>query len=263
MRALLGLSAWLIYVFLLAPIVVIVGASFTAGNFIVFPPAGLSLRWYGTALSDPGFRDSLWLSLVEALIVAGLTLVLVIPAVIGTARRRFAGSAALVSFYQMPLTIPRVVLAAALLGFFGAIGLRGSLTALVLAHTIIACPLAFWILQAGFAEQSIQLERAAIVLGARPLKAFLSITLRLALPAVVAAGMFAFIAAFDDVPIALFLSSPTLVTLPVRIYNFVDQSLTPVVVAASSLLIFIVCAVVAVVDRTVGLARAFGVKEAR
>jgi putative spermidine/putrescine transport system permease protein len=156
-----------------------------------------------------------------------------------------------------------VVLAAALLGFFAAIGLRGSMIGLVLSHTIIACPLAFWILQAGFAEQSIQLERAAIVLGARPLKAFLSITLRLALPAVVAAGMFAFIAAFDDVPIALFLSSPTLVTLPVRIYNFVDQSLTPVVVAASSLLIFIVCIVVAVVDRTVGLARAFGVKEMR
>lgn len=261
MRILLSFVSWVLCVFLLAPIVVIVGASFTAGNFIAFPPKGLSLRWYETALTDPGFSASLRLSLLEALVVAGLTLLFVIPAVVGTERGRFAGRAAIISFYQMPLTIPRVVLAAALLGFFAAIGLRGTLTGLVLAHTIIAFPLAFWILQAAFHEQVIQLERAAIVLGAKPLKAFLSITIRLAMPGVVAAGMFAFIAAFDDVPIALFLSSPNLMTLPVRIYNFVDQSLTPVVASASSLLILIVCGVVFIVDRTVGLARAFGVKE--
>ncbi len=259
MTRLLNIGAGLIYAFLLAPIVVVLGASLTAGNFVVFPPKGVSLRWYLEALQDPALMASLRLSLVEAVLVAALTLVLVVPAVVGITRGEYRGRSGLVAFYRMPLNVPRVILAAALLGFFTVVPLRGTLFGLVLGHALVACPLAFWILTAAFAGQTMFVERAAIVLGASPTKAFLTTTLRIVTPAIVGAATFAFVAAFDDVPIALFLSSSTLVTLPVQIYTFVDQSLTPVVPAASSILVLIVTVALFVVDRAIGLGRVFGI----
>ncbi|MGV6871321.1 ABC transporter permease [Pseudochelatococcus sp. B33] len=257
---LLNISAWAIYIFLLAPIIVVLGASLTAGNFVGFPPQGLSLRWYIRALEHPQFLASLRLSLIEASLVTLLTLMLVIPAVVSMTRGNYRGQAALGVFFRLPLYAPRVVVAAALLGFFVLVPLRGTLAGLVLGHTLIACPLAFWILMAAFAGQTQNLERAAIVLGAPPAWAFFTITLRLALPAIIGAATIAFMEAFDDVPIALFLSSPEVVTLPVRIYTFVDQSLTPLVPAASSILVLIVTIAMVVIDRAVGLSRVFGIK---
>lgn len=260
MKLALNISAWLIYGFLMAPILVVVGASLTAGNFVVFPPQGISGRWYVAALANRQFFDSLLLSLVEASLVAVLTLLLTVPAVLAIVRGTFRGGGAMLMFFQLPLSIPRIILAASLLALFTAWALRGSLFGLVLGHTLLAFPIAFWILSAAFSGQSEQFERAARVLGASPLRAFMTTSLRLAMPAMVGAATIAFVEAFEDVPIALFLSSPTLVTLPVRIYTFVDQSLTPMVPAASSILVFVVIAAMIIIDRTVGLTQVFGIK---
>lgn len=259
MRSLLRTCATLIYVFLAAPILVVIGASLTAGNFVVFPPDGISAKWYHAALQDSSFMASLRLSLVEAVLVSIFTLLLVIPAVLSVTRSNLKGSGGVIALYRMPLNIPRVVLAGALLGLFTAISLRGTLLGLVLGHALISCPLAFWILLPAFGGHTIFIERAAIVLGASPVRAFMTTTLRIVAPAILGAAVFAFIVAFDDVPIALFLSGPTLLTLPVQIYTFVEQSLTPIVPAASSILILVVFVALFILDHTVGLARVFGV----
>jgi putative spermidine/putrescine transport system permease protein len=102
------------------------------------------------------------------------------------------------------------------------------------------------------------LERAARSLGAGSWTTFRLVTLPLIRPGILAGAVFAFIVSFDDLAVSLFLSSPGAMTLPVRIFTYIEQIYDPLITAVSSLLILVAVVVVVLIERTVGMGRLFG-----
>jgi len=249
---LLRLYTALACVFLLAPIAVVFLSSLTAANYVSFPPAGLSLRWYRAVFQSDEFVDSLLISLEVAAVVAVLATVLGLLSAVALTRFPFAARDVVNALFLSPLAIPGIVLGAAILQFYAATGQASSVMALVLAHLVIATPYVIRLAAASLIGFDHRLELAAQNLGATPLVAFRRITAPILLPAILGGAAFAFIVSFEDVNLALFLASPKSTTLPVRIFTYLSQESSPIISAAGSVLSILILAMAVVLDRLIG-----------
>jgi putative spermidine/putrescine transport system permease protein len=251
------LGALLTVLFILGPLVVIIGASFTTTPFVAFPPQGFTLDWYRQLMGKPDFlRSFLDSVLLGVATTAGAALV-GIPAAIGLQHSGVRGRAALRSFVLAPLTLPTIVTGVALLQFYYAIDLDAPLAGLLAGHMLVTIP--FYVRTVGAALISLDpsLQEAAESLGAGVLRTHLRVTLPAIAPSIFAATTFVFITSFDQVTISVFLSSPDLMPLPIRIYNYIEFAVDPMVAAISTVLILLSFAIVAVMQRLLGLDRAF------
>ena len=253
------LSIWsaLVYAFILSPIAVVLVSSLTAAEYTSFPPEGLSLRWYLEIPRHPEFVESLRVSVGVAVVTGALAAVLGTAAALALVRYRFPGRDALNVLFLSPLMLPTVVLGIALLQFYTLVGITRTPLGLVCGHLVITVPYVVRLVGASLAGFDESLERAAMNLGATPWQAFTGVTLPLIRPGVVAGAAFATIVSFDDVNVALFLSSPRTVTLPVRIFTYIEQTFDPLVTAVCAVLIVLAAAGVVVIERSIGLGRLF------
>jgi len=256
--AIIGLYTFVACLFLLAPIVIVLLSSLTASDYVSFPPPGWSLRWYVEVWQSSDFVDSLLVSLQIAVMVSVVSTVIGVLAALAIVRYRFPGRDLLNGMFLSPLVLPGIVLGVAILQFYAATGLTSSLMSLMLGHIVISTPYTIRLAIASLSGFDRRLELAAQNLGATKLVAFARITLPNVLPGVVGGAAFAFIVSFEDVNVALFLSSAQTMTLPVRIYTYLSQESSPIISAAGSLLTIIVVIVALVIDRLVGLRQAFG-----
>lgn len=243
---------------LLLPLVVIVMTSFTTLGYVSFPPQGFTWKWYGEALGRREFLESFWLSLVVAGVTAAVATLLGTPVAVATVRYRFPGRDLVTAFFMSPLVLPTVVIGIALLQFYNRIGLGTSPASLILGHVIITTPYAIRLVSASLTGLDPSVERAARNLGAAPLRAFRLVTLPLIAPGMAAGAIFAFVTSFDNVTISIFLATPRMVTLPVRIYNLWDQPIAPWLVAICSLVIVWTLLLIALVERVVSVRGLFG-----
>jgi putative spermidine/putrescine transport system permease protein len=258
MRVLHRVYVALVYLFLIAPIAVVMLASLTTTNFVTFPPRGLTLAWYAAIFAHPEFVNSLTLSLVVGAgtaLVAGTFGTLAAVAIV---RERVAGAGLWLALLSSPLVIPTVVLGIALLQWFTIIALPAGVVPLVIGHTVLALPYVVRLVCAGLAGIDPALERAAAGLGASPLQRLRRVTLPLIAPSVIAGGLFAFITSFDDLTVALFVVSTNVMTLPVRIYNYMQFNYDPLITSVSTVMIVLSIALVIIVERVIGVGRLFG-----
>jgi putative spermidine/putrescine transport system permease protein len=256
--ALLSIFTVAVCIFLVAPIVVVLLSSLTAVDYVSFPPVGLSLRWYVEVLGSDEFTSSLLTSVQIATVVAVVATVIGTLAALAIVRLRFPGRDALNALFASPLVIPGIVLGAGILQLYARAGIASSLFSLVLGHLVIAVPYSIRLSCTSLMGFDQRLELAAQNLGATPLKSFLLVTLPIVFPGIAGGAAFAFIVSFEDVNLALFLSSAQTVTLPVRIFAYMSQESSPIISAAGSLLTIIVVVIAVVIDRLVGLRMAFG-----
>ena len=135
------------------------------------------------------------------------------------------------------MILPVVVFAVALYAFSLKLGLNGTFIGFVIAHTIIALPFSITAIAGALEGFDKSIEDAAILCGATPLEAKIRVTLPAISHGLFAAAIFSFLMSWDEVVLAIFMSSPTLQTLPVKIWTTLRQDLTPVVAAASTLLV--------------------------
>lgn len=227
----------LVAAFLLLPILFTVALSFGSSQWLLFPPPGWTLRWYEELFADPRWLDSTLVSLQCAVLVTILATGLGLLASFGLVRGRFLGREAVRALFLMPMIMPVIVVAVALYAFFLRIGLGGTLVGFVLAHTVIALPLAITSICNALDRFDKAIEDAAILCGANPWEARLRVTIPAIREGLFGAAVFSFLTSWDEVVIAIFMASPTLQTLPVHIWGTLRQDLTPVVAAASSLLL--------------------------
>lgn len=235
--------------FLLAPLVVVVLVSFTDRGYLALPFSGASLRWWRAIPANPQFVDSLLTTLALATAAATLSAAIAVPAALAITRHRFPGRAALAALLAAPLMMPHVVLGVALLQFFSAYGLAGSLPVLVAAHLVVVTPYMVRLACAGLAGMDLQLERAAEGLGASRWTAFCRITLPLLAPGLAGGWVLAFITSFDELTVSLFLSSPANTPLAVRLFTHIDQMTDPLVASISAALIVLTVLVLAALNR--------------
>jgi putative spermidine/putrescine transport system permease protein len=248
---------------LLLPIVVILITSFTTLGYVSFPPEGFTLRWYGEALRKREFLDSFTLSLGLAALTAAVATVLGTPVAVALVRYRFPGRGWVNAFFMSPLILPTVVIGIALLQFYSRMRLGTTGVTLLLGHVIVTTPYTIRLIAASLTGLDPSIERAARNLGAAPLRAFRLVTLPLILPGLAAGALFAFITSFDNVTISIFLATPRMVTLPVRIYNLWDQPISPWLIAICSMVIGWTVLLIALVERVVSVRRLFGGGTAR
>ena len=224
----------LVGLFLVAPTIVVVIISFTSATVLSFPPPGFDTRWYAKFFGDERWMHAALTSVVVGVCAMTLATVLGTLAAFGLVRGRFPGRGAIVALVLSPLIVPSVVVALGMYMFYVRVGLAGTLPALVAAHTALGLPFVVVNVAASLRVLDETVELAARGLGATPLYAFFRVTLPLILPGVVAGALFAFITSWDEVVVALFLSTPLLQTLPVVIWSQVKNDVDPTVAAASS-----------------------------
>ena len=250
----LSLLVTLIYLFLIVPIVIVILAALNAGNYLAFPPQGLSLRWFIRAAETTPFVRSFLFSLKLAGWVTAVSTVLGTMAALYIVRhsRRFRDGLQIAIL--APLQFPAILTGIALLIFFLATGLgtRG-MRAMFIGHTLVALPYVFLTVSAVLVVFDRSLEEAARSLGAGPLASFSRITLPLIKGGVISGALFAFITSFDQFPISLLLVSVGNTPLPIQLFDYLRFSFDPAAAAVSTVSVLMSVAIVLLVDRLVGL----------
>jgi putative spermidine/putrescine transport system permease protein len=233
-------------VLLLAPIGIVVILAFSGDGYLHFPPSSLSLQWFDRFLGDPQWRRSLLSSLVIGAIACLVSTTVGFFAAYAFLRVEFGAKKLLLSLMLVPIIVPSIITAIAMYYWAGRLGLIGSYLWLGLCHAVIAMPIVLLILLAALHAVDPNLERAALGLGASRLRVFCRVVLPIALPGIMSAALFAFLASFDELLISLFLSGVYAQTLPVRIWNSLNLQVEPTIAAVSAFLIAVTTLILAI-----------------
>ena len=239
----LRIHAWLVYLFLYAPIAILVLFSFnTTSQTAVWQ--GFTLEWYRNLFHD----ELILLSVRNSMIVGVVTTV--IATVIGTlaalalGRYEFRGQGMTKNLLYLPIIIPEIVVGAALVTFFGVARLRLSLLTVVIAHVVFDMIFVAAIVRTRLGYFDVRIEEAARDLYATPLQTFLRVTLPVIAPGILAGAIVAFALSVDEFVIAFFTSGPTSITFPMRIYSMIRFGVTPEINAiATVVLVFSLIAI--------------------
>jgi putative spermidine/putrescine transport system permease protein len=236
---------------LVVPHLIVIVTSFDPSPVGVFPPRGLTGKWYANALARPAFREALGLSLTVAVGAALGAVAAGVMASLLLVRYQFRGRAVLTALLQSPMMIPEVVLGLGFLIVFSRWRFHVTTANLVLAHVVVTLPYAVRVISANLYSVGPSIEEAAQVLGAGPLRTVLQITLPVIKQGMLAAAIFAFVVSFDNFTVSAFLVSAR-GTLPVEIYAYIRTGSDPTIAAISAMLIAMSLLVVLVVERIVG-----------
>ncbi len=242
---------------IIVPLLLTLYLSLFDEKLILFPPRGYTLSWYSAIA--PNFGGPVITSLkLGAFSVIG-SLALGIPAGIGLSRHRFRGRGAISMLLLAPLTVPGIALGlaiyVALVAMDEQLGsmVTGSMIGLVLAHVMITTPWVVRLCLASLANHDRAAEEAAASLGAGPLAVIWRVTLPAMRAGIVAAALFAFVISFENLELALFLTSPGVTTLPVAVLQYLEYHIDPLVSAIAVAQIVAIAAVLLILDRFVRL----------
>jgi putative spermidine/putrescine transport system permease protein len=233
-RLLRGTLVVMVAVFLLAPLAVVVIISFSSAPFLQFPPPGFSLRWYAVLFSTPAWTNSLGVSLQLMVPSSVLATVLGTAATLGLVRGRVPGAALITACLMLPIIVPGMITAAALFGIYRGLGLNGTLTGLIIGHTVLLIPYVVATVSSALRVQDVQLEQAAATLGAPPWATFRHVTLPLIMPAVLSSLLIAMILSFDELIVSLFVSSARVRPVAVQMWSNLLGDFDPTIAAIAS-----------------------------
>ena len=226
--------------FLYLPIVLLIIYSFNESRLVTVW-AGFSTKWYVAMLSNEGLLQAAWVTIRVAFLSACVATILGTLAALTLVRRGpFFGRTLFSGMVYAPIVMPEVITGLSLLLLFVAIDLnRGFLTVLIAHITFSMCFVAV-VVQSRLLTFDRSLEEAAMDLGAPPFRAFLTVTLPIIMPAILAGWMLAFTLSLDDLVIAQFTTGPGATTLPMKIYSQVRLGVTPEINAVCTVLVALV-----------------------
>lgn len=259
------LSPWLVtalvlgYLFLYAPILILAIYSFNESKLVTVW-SGFSTKWYGALAANDILLEAAWLSLrIAAASATGAVILGTLCAIVLVRFGRFRGRLLFSAMTTAPLVMPEVITGLSLLLLFVALQQatgwpdgRSALT-IAIAHITFATAYVSIVVQSRLGQMDRSLEEAALDLGARPLTVFLTITLPLILPSLVAGWLLAFTLSLDDLVIASFVSGPGSTTLPMVVFSSVRLGLSPETNALATILL--ACVAVCVVAAGLILSR--------
>ena len=243
-----------ILLFLLVPILIIVPMALTRGDLLTFPPNGISLRPFLDFFHDPQWIASALTSLQVALLATAVACTVGGAGALALHRNPSRLKGAVATIILTPLMIPVVVLALGDYLFLARLDLIGGWVAIGLAHSVLITPYVFIAVQASLAGLDPALPRAARSLGGSNFALLRDVYWPAIRSGVLGGAVFAFIGSFDEVVVSLFLSGPSVTTLPVQMFTSLQYDLSPKIAAVSSLLFFL--SLLALATQTLQRARA-------
>ncbi|MDA9422265.1 MULTISPECIES: ABC transporter permease [Bradyrhizobium] len=232
--------------FLYLPILILVIYSFNASRLVTVW-GGWSLRWYQELFNDRAMIEAAWMSLRVAVSSATIATLLGTLAAVALSRgERFRGRTLFSGMLYAPLVMPEVITGLSLLLLFVALNAERGFWTVTIAHTTLTMCFVAVVVQSRLGSLDRSLEEAAMDLGCDPVRAFLSVTLPLIAPAIVAGWMLAFTLSLDDLVIASFTTGPGSATLPIRIYSEVRLGVKPEINAICTLVIAVIAVVIVI-----------------
>jgi spermidine/putrescine transport system permease protein len=236
-KRILGGYAVLVYVFLFAPIGVVVFFAFNGGRRFLFWE-GFSTKWFGEALSDETITDALQRSVVIALASTGIAIVLGTLLALALPRMRPIFRVPFDALVYMTLVTPEIVFGiAALIFFVQLVDVELGLRTVIVSHAVFNTSVVALIVRARFVGMGRDLEEASYDLGAGPIATFRQVTLPRLAPAILAGGLLAFTFSFDDFITSNFVTGPGSQTLPMVIFGSVRFGISPVINATAAMVL--------------------------
>ena len=226
----------LVLAFLIVPVFVMVPLSLNPLTYFVFPPEGISFRWYAAYLGNRDWLEATWNSLQIGLMTVAGTMALAVPASLGIARSSSRLTMAAYAFIVSPMIVPAIITAIAIFFLLSKVGLVGTTVGVTLGHMVGALPLATVVLTSALRNFDRNLERASLSLGVGPVRTTVKIVLPTVGAAVWTSAFFAFLHSFDELIIALFVSGIRARTLPKKMWDSL-QEIEPTIAAVSTLLV--------------------------
>ena len=242
-----------VYAFLFIPLLIVLVTSFTSADYVGIPPVGFSLKWYGKVFTINSFMRALSLSLRISSLATLISLVIGIPGAYALSRCEFKGKKIIKNFFFSPNIVPQVVMGFALFQFI-IIKLQMPVAiSLLVGLSVAISTYALRGIGASIEGLDYAIEEAAICLGASRLKTFFVVVLPNITSGILSAFLLAFISAFNNVPITIFLSGPGVLTLPTAMMNYVEYNYDPAVSALSVLLMLMSMAIMLITEKLLGV----------
>ena len=249
------LICWLIFFFLVAPIIIMIPLSFNAQPYFTFTmemlefnPQGYSMRWYQELFASESWMRSIRNSFVIGIAATLLATFLGTLAALGLSRGNVPGKGAIMAVLISPMVVPLIISGAGMFFFFSSVNLSGTFLGVILAHTALGTPFVVITVTATLVGFDHSLTRAAANLGASPTRTFFKITMPLILPGVVSGGLFAFITSFDEIVIVLFVAGVEQRTIPREMWSGIREDLSPTILAVATLLVLLSIALLTTVE---------------
>lgn len=247
-------------IFLYAPIALLPIFAFNDATVIAFPLSGGTTRWFGKLWEEPELHRALKNSLIIAVSSSLMATALGIFASRATTRYSFPGKAGIMGMIMLPLVLPEIILAVAILTVLLGLGVPLSLFTVILGHVLVCTPFSIAILSAAFQSLDRSLEEAAYDLGETPASTFRLIILPLVMPGIISSLLITFTISLDEFIMAFFLAGNEN-TLPVYILGqFRFPQNVPVIMALGTILVCLSVALLATAEyfRRRGIAKTGG-----
>ncbi|WP_347505693.1 ABC transporter permease [Pseudomonas anguilliseptica] len=247
-------SSWLVLLFLILPILVIIPLSFNVEPFFSFTegmltlqPEAYSLRWYSAIFSDDKWLLAIKNSFLIGIFATLIATVLGTCAAVGLARDDMPMRRLITALLLSPMIVLLIITAAGMF-FYSDLGLAGNYLGGIIAHAALGTPFVIITVTATLTGFDYSLARAALNLGATPLRVFFDIIMPLIRPGVISGALFAFITSFDEVVVILFMAGPQQRTIPRQMFSGLREQINPSILAIATLLILVSIALLVTIE---------------
>lgn len=253
-RRFIGIYSVVVLGFMVAPIVVVIGASFSENAYLSFPPGQLSTRWYSELVHDSSWLDAAKTSLLLATTSTLISLALGTASAFAVASRRaWRGSEAYSGIMLLPLIFPFTATGVAIVATLGTWHLIGTFRGFLIAHVLVTLPYSYRAMLVSIRRLKRSYFEAALMNGANEVQAFWRVVIPTLRPGIATAGIFSFLLSFDETTISMLLPGPHITTLPVKMFATVVDGSDPTVAAVATANIAIVTILLLGTQRLFGL----------
>lgn len=237
--------AVLIYIFLYAPVVVMIVYSFNNSRAnIVWQ--GFTTKWYVKLFKDSMLWEIFGKTLLIAVIATVIGVVIGTLGAVGLKNAKFKGKKLIMNSIYFPLVVPEIVLAVATLLVFNMGNVSLSMATIVIGNTTLVMPYVYITVKSRLVGMDPSIEEASLDLGADRIYTFIHITLPAIMPGVMSGAFMAFSLVLDDLIVTSFLANAETTTLPMKVYSMIKKGVSPEINALTTI-IFGVCALALVI----------------
>lgn len=240
-KNLLRATTFVLYIFLYAPIIIVIILSFSERRVPSFPMQGFTFHWYHEFLADERAVNALLTSVKIALLSAigsGIIGTIASLAIVrGEFKSRWLQSNILHTLFLTPIVFPWIVTGIAVLTFYNLVGVDGTFISLVVGHILITLPFVVLVVSSQLFRFDRSLEEAAKNLGSGNIRTFYEITLPIISPGIIAGMLFAFTISFDNFTQTFFWVGGDVTTIPILIYSKIRFGLDPTVNAIGTIIV--------------------------
>ncbi|MBC2724069.1 MAG: ABC transporter permease subunit [Desulfosporosinus sp.] len=229
----------LVFIFMIMPILIVIPLSFSNDLYMCFPPQKWGQELFARYFSAEAWMRPTWNSFLVAIQVMVLSTLLGTLASLSLVRGKYRGKQFLYVFFLSPMIIPIIISAVSHYFFFAKLRMIGTISALVLSHTVLAIPFVIIVMTSTLQGFDARLEKASMSLGAGGFRTFFHVTLPMIRPGILTALLFSFITSFDEFITSLFLCGVNAVTLPKQMWDGIRDEFNPIISAVAAMLIFL------------------------